>query len=141
MGPRADSRSFKSRRWSGSQTDKFSGQRSSKQGRAAATAATDPTAPICRLNKFTEPRRRRGANEALREDGRSSHFQGGGGKAGRLCWWGGVGGRLLDLSRNREVRVRAAADSETSLKSSRLMVLQEVQPAHIKSTRPAGAQH
>lgn len=56
------------------------------------------------------------------------------GRSTLLVGWGGVGGRLLDLSRNREVRVRAAADSETSLKSSRLMVLQEVQPAHIKST-------
>lgn len=35
---------------------------------------------------------------------------------------GGSGG-LLDLSRNTEVRVQAPADSETSLRSSRLMVL------------------
>lgn len=45
-----------------------------------------------------------------------------------------AGGAVLDLSRNREVRVRAATDSETSLKNIRLMVLQVVQSAHIKST-------
>lgn len=51
----------------------------------------------------------------------------------QLCR-GGLAGRLLDLSRNREVRVWTPVDSETSLKSSRLTVPLEVQPAHIMST-------
>lgn len=40
----------------------------------------------------------------------------------RLTVLGGLGG-LLDLSRNTEVRVLAPADTETSLRSSRLTVL------------------